>query len=174
MDGVLAIAFVALLVAALLLLRQAERQRRRTGLPQGRVIYADTGARSRVERPLFSRRYRLTGKPDYLLDDGGEIIPVEVKSGKAPPQPYPSHVLQLAAYCLLVEETYNACPSYGVIRYRDQAFAVDFTPELEDWLLLTLNEMREGFSASNVPRNHGNAAQCAACGYRPYCDQSLA
>ncbi len=172
MGGLIAV-FVVLLVAGLLLLRRADRQRQCAGLPQGRVFYADTGARRRVERPLFSRRYRLTGKPDYLLDDDGEIVPVEVKSGAAPSQPYPSHVLQLAAYCLLVEETYDVRPSYGIIRYRDQSFTVDFTPQLEAWLSSTLDEMRQDAEADDVPRSHDNPAQCAACGYRPFCDQSL-
>lgn len=171
--GGLIIAFLALLLAGLLLQRLSRRQRQRTGLPQGRVIYTDTGAWDRVERPLFSRRYRLTGKPDYLLDDYGEIVPVEVKSGASPQQPYPSHVLQLAAYCLLVEETYDARPSYGLVHYRDQTFAVEFTPELEDRLLATLDEMRQDAKADDAPRSHDNPAQCAACGYRPYCDQSL-
>jgi CRISPR-associated exonuclease Cas4 len=167
------VVFVVLLLAGLWLLRRAGRQRRRSGLPPGRVIYADTGAWQRVERPLFSRRHRLTGKPDYLLQDGDEIIPVEIKSGAAPPQPYPSHVLQLAAYCLLVAETYGARPSYGIVRYRDQTFAVDFTAHLETWLLDTLDEIRQDAAADDVPRSHDNPAQCAACGYRPFCNQSL-
>jgi CRISPR-associated exonuclease Cas4 len=172
MSGLIVV-FVALLLVGLLLLRQADRGRRHIGLPQGHVIYADTGAWGRVERPLFSRRYRLTGKPDYLLDDDGEIIPVEVKSSGTPSQPYPSHVLQLAAYCLLVEEAYDVRPSYGIIRYPDQTFAVNFTSHLEAWLLSTLDEMRHDAKADDVPRSHDNPGQCAACGYRPSCDRSL-
>ena len=174
MGGLLILIFIVLLAIGLWLLQQSEQQRQRTGLPPGRVIYADTGAWNRVDHPLFSRRYKLTGKPDYLLEKDGEIVPVEVKSGAAPPQPYPSHVLQLAAYCLLVEETYDACPSYGLIHYRDQTFAVDFTTELQNRLLDTLDDMRHHAQTDDVPRSHNNPAQCAACGYRPYCDQSLA
>ena len=173
MGGFLFVVFVLLLVVGLSLLRQANRGRQRVGLPQGRIIYTDTGAWKRLERPLFSRRHRLTGKPDYLLDDEDEMVPVEVKSGAAPSQPYPSHLLQLAAYCLLVEETFGACPSYGIIRYRDRTFAVDFTAELEDWLLSNLDEMRHNAIAKDVSRSHDNPAQCAACGYHPFCDQSL-
>lgn len=172
MGGILIIAFVILLAVGLLLLRQANQQQERTGLPQGRVIYADTGAWERVERPLFSHRYRLTGKPDYVLQDGDEIIPVEVKSGAAPVQPYASHVLQLAAYGLLVKETYGVHSSYGIIRYHDQTFAVGLA-DLEDRLLTTLDDMRQDAWADDVPRSHNNPAQCAACGYRPFCDQSL-
>jgi len=169
----LLIAFLVLLLAAGLLLRRASQGQRQAGLPQGRVIYADTGAWRRTERPLFSHQHRLTGKPDYLVDDGGEIIPVEVKSGVAPPQPYPSHVLQLAAYGLLVEEAFGMRPSYGIVRYRDRTFAVDLTPGLADRLFSTLGEMRQQAKVGDVPRSHDNPAQCAACGYRPFCDQSL-
>ena len=173
MSGLLITAFILLLAAGLALLRLAGQQHERSGLPQGKVIYADTGAWSRVERPLYSRHYQLTGKPDYLVQEKNEIVPVEVKSGAAPPQPYPSHILQLAAYSLLVEETYNTRPSHGLIRYRDQTFAVDYTPELEDWLLDTLENIRHDALIDDLPRSHDNPAQCAACGYRPFCDQSL-
>ncbi len=174
MGGLVVVLIVLLLLAGLWLLRQAGRQRQRSGLPQGRVIYADTGAWNRVERPLFSSRHRLTGRPDYLLRDKRRIIPVEVKSGAAPLQPYPSHILQLAAYGLLVQQAYHAPPPYGLIHYRDRTFAVDLTPELQAWLLETLDEMRQAAVARDVSRSHDNPAQCAACGYLPFCDQSLA
>ena len=73
-----------LLGGGLLLLKRARRLHEQTGLPQGRVIYADTGAWNRCEKPLFSRRYLLTGRPDYLVEDGRARIPVEVKSTSSP------------------------------------------------------------------------------------------
>ena len=173
MAGILLLAFMALLMVGLLLLRSSERQRQRTGLPRGQVIYADTGAWDHVERPLFSHRHRLAGRPDYLLKDNHEIIPVEVKSGRGPLQPYRSHVLQLAAYCLLVEETYQVRPTHGVIHYDDKTFAIDYTPELEHWLLSTLDEICQDAEEDDVPRSHENSGQCMACGYRLFCDQSL-
>src|SRR6185503_21030995 len=85
-----------------------------SGLPQGRVVYVDTGAWGRLEKPLFSQRLQLTGKPDYLVRDGEKVVPVEVKSGRAPADgPYESHVFQLAAYCALVTEAYGHRPAYG-------------------------------------------------------------
>ena len=55
--------------------------------------------------PLYASGANLAGKPDYLVRRWRYVLPVEVKSGPAPAEPYRSHVLQLAAYCLLVEET---------------------------------------------------------------------
>jgi CRISPR-associated exonuclease Cas4 len=169
----MALWFLGLLVLGLLLLWLARRGRARSGLPQGRVVYSDTGGWDRLERPLFSRDLALTGKPDYLVADGADIIPVEVKSGCAPTQPHGSHVLQLAAYCLLVEECYGRQPPYGIVKYDDRAFEVDYTPELEEELLEILEDMQMDLAEGDAPRDHEEARRCRACGYREQCDESL-
>lgn len=165
--------FIILLAAGLLLLWLARHSRTRSGLPRGRVIYTDTGGWQRLERPLFSRELSLTGKPDYLVADGDDVIPVEVKSSRAPAQPYLSHTLQLAAYCLLVEECYGRRPPYGIVKYADRAFEVDYTPELEDELLATLDDMRDDLDHDDAPRSHDDPARCQSCGYRQHCTQAM-
>ena len=134
----------------------------------------DTGAWDRCERPLFSRRQRLTGRPDYLVRSGEDLIPVEVKSGAAPEQPYAAHVLQLAAYCLLVEEQEGRAPPHGILKYGDRAFEIDYTPRLRAELLHALEALRRDRHARDVDRNHHQPARCQGCGYRDHCDQSLA
>ena len=165
--------FFVLLGLGLLMLWLSRRGRARSGLPQGRVVYTDTGGWGRLERPLFSHALRLTGKPDYLVADGADVIPVEVKSRRAPAQPYPSHTLQLAAYCLLVEQCYGRRPPYGIVKYADRTFEVDYTPELEDELLATLDQMRADLADGDAPRSHDKPHRCRACGYRQQCDQCL-
>jgi CRISPR-associated exonuclease Cas4 len=165
--------FFFLLALGLLLLWLARRGRARSGLPQGRVVYTDTGGWNRLERPLFSREFLLTGKPDYLIADGADVIPVEVKSSRAPAQPYPSHLLQLAAYCLLVEECYRRRPPYGIVKYADRAFEVEYTPELEDELLKILDRMRTDLADGSAPRSHEEPRRCQACGHYDQCDQRL-
>lgn len=171
---ILLICALLLFGGGLFLLRRARRLQRQTGLPQGRVVYADTGAWNRCEKPLFSRRYLLTGRPDYLVDDRGVTIPVEVKSTLAPPSPYRSHVLQLAAYCLLVEETVGWPPPYGIIKYRDQTYAIEYTAQLRDELLSILAEMRQDLVADHVGPSHANPNRCRSCGYRKECEERLA
>jgi CRISPR-associated exonuclease Cas4 len=165
--------FLGLLALGLLLLWLARRGQARTGLPQGRVIYADMGNWNQLERSLFSRDFLITGKPDYLVADGADVIPVEVKSGRAPARPYLTHVLQLAAYCLLVEECYKRRPPYGIVKYADRAFEVDYTDELEGELLATLDDMRDDLEAGEAPRYHDEVRRCRACGYYQYCEQRL-
>jgi CRISPR-associated exonuclease Cas4 len=155
------------------LLLRAAAARRQAGLPEGRVTYVDTGAWDRCERPLFSRQYRLTGRPDYLVKSGRDIIPVEVKSGAAPAQPYPAHVLQLAAYCLLVEAQEGRAPAYGILKYGDRAFEVDYTPALRGQLLRLIESIRRDLGARDVARSHDQPARCRGCGYQEQCDRRL-
>lgn len=164
---------LALFLLAVVLFWQSDRQRKAAGLPGGRVIYTDTRSWSKVEKPLFHQALGLTGKPDYLIQQNGQIIPVEVKSGRAPAAPYDSHIYQLASYCLLVEKTYGKRPSHGIIHYNDRNFAIDYTQELESKLLDILAEMKRDARKSEVPRSHEQPSRCARCGFRKVCDQSL-
>jgi CRISPR-associated exonuclease Cas4 len=170
-----------LLLAALVLgglgmwlLIRALATRADAGLPAGRVTYVDTGAWNRCEQPLFSSRYRLTGRPDYLVQSREGIVPVEVKSGGAPEQPYAAHILQLAAYCLLVEEQEGRAPAYGIIKYDDRAFEVDYSDALRAELLRVIDSIRRDLGAQDVARSHDEAARCRGCGYQQQCDQRLA
>ncbi len=149
-----------------------------TGLPRGQVVAADTGSWQPVSAPLVSRRHGLIGRPDYLVRvrEGNQVyhIPVEVKSAPAPPEPYPGHVLQLAAYCLLVEEVHRTHPPYGILHYRDRTFRIPFTDALRRQVLATAAALRAARRASEVHRSHQDPARCRACGYRQACgDQAL-
>ena len=167
--------FVALilLLAGLVALRLSRRDRMKTGLPAGTVVYSDTGAWQRVEQPLRSRRYGIVGKPDYLMqiDHGGgqKTIPVEVKSRRRPASPYESHILQLGAYCLLVEDLHKERPPYGLLRYADATIEIPFTDALRWQVLEAAAAIRQAWEASNVHRQHNEPARCASCGYRRGC-----
>jgi CRISPR-associated exonuclease Cas4 len=144
------------------------------GLPEGKVIYNDGRAWFGNDDVLVAADLRLAGKPDYLIQEpDGMIVPVELKSAKAPSEPHEGHILQLAAYCLLVTENYGVRPDYGIIQYNDRAFQVDYTDDLEEDLLDLLAEMREDLFASNVDRDHNDWARCARCGVRGGCSQRL-
>jgi CRISPR-associated exonuclease Cas4 len=164
---------LVLIFIAIIFFWQSNRQRQAAGLPGGRVIYTDTRGWGKLEKPLFYAALELTGKPDYLVQQNGEIIPVEVKSGRAPEAPYDSHIYQLASYCLLVEKTYGKRPPYGIIHYETRDFAVDYTQELEQSLLELLTEMKRDQHKIDVPRSHEQAVRCKRCGFRKVCDQKL-
>ena len=71
-------------------------------IQDGKIIYSDLNMPA---KPLFSKRYRISGKPDYIIKKDGHQIPVEVKTGQYH-EPKKNHVFQLAAYCQILEENY--------------------------------------------------------------------
>jgi CRISPR-associated exonuclease Cas4 len=170
MEFILAL---SLAVVALFLLWLGARQQRASGLPAGRVIYTDPRLIGPPERPFYDAESMLTGKPDYLVEDKGTIIPVEVKSGWAPPEPHEGHIYQLLAYCLLVERATGKRPPYGILRYRNRSFAVDYTREGEQELLRLLEEMHEAGRARELHRSHEDPRRCLHCGYRSTCEEKL-
>jgi CRISPR-associated exonuclease Cas4 len=160
--------FVAVLVFWL-----AHHQRLSTGLPAGKVIYQDTDRWQRQEKPLYDPQSGLTGKPDYLVEENGFYIPVEVKSSRTPPVPYESHIYQLAAYCMLVERSTGVRPPYGILHYSERTFSIDYTPALEHELETILSSIRSQKQQRAVDRSHQQPARCVHCGYRNICDQRL-
>lgn len=163
---------LALLLLAILALIGGLRLRRATGLPWSPVVYQDTGGRA-PEQPLVARKLGLVGKPDYLLDVRGHLIPVEVKPGRHAPRPYESDLAQLAAYCLLVEETSGVAPPYGLLRYAEQTFRLEYTPHVRQEVLALLDEMRAALESQACPRSHDDSRRCWSCGFFEQCDEAL-
>jgi CRISPR-associated exonuclease Cas4 len=162
-----------LLFLALMLFVLAGRLRTNSQLPEGEVVYSDTGAWKRNDQVLYSKKYRLSGKPDYLIRHKNSLVPVELKSGRAPAKPHAGHVLQLAAYCLLAEEALGKPVREGIIQYGDTQHVVAYDAELQDKLLATLQSMRADLTAGDDSRNHQEPRRCRSCGVREACDQRL-
>lgn len=175
MSGLpLAVVLLLLFLAAVLWYRGREMYQE-SGLPTGQVIYTDTGAWRANNDVLHVAELRLVGKPDYLVEQhDGTVIPVEIKSSPAPETPWEGQVLQLAAYCLLVEVNYGVRPPYGILQYKDRAFAVDYTADLEADLLDLLDEMRATREEFDPEPDHADRRRCQACGVRDACDRRLA
>jgi CRISPR-associated exonuclease Cas4 len=166
---------VLLLICALLARSAALRARERAPLPHGKVVYSDTDQDGRPAKTLISWQLGLKGRPDYLVKTAEGIVPVELKSTSFPRsgRPYEAHVMQLACYCLLCEETMDAHVPYGLIRYRDGEVRVEYTPELRVRLLLLLEEIRGARALPVLHRNHSQARRCTGCGFRDICSEAL-
>lgn len=144
-----------------------------SGLPSGRILYSDPQLLGKVEKPFFDSNLMLTGKPDYLINQEGNLIPVEVKSSFGPQEPYASHVFQLLAYCLLVESNTGQRPPYGILKYRNRTFAIDYTESQEQALIELLEDLRLDERSGECDRSHEETARCGRCGFRSICEQRL-
>src|SRR5262245_19692053 len=170
------IPFGALLLLAfgLLLLAVSRRFGRKSGMPQGEVIYED--ASGQTQEPFISKRLLMAGKPDYLIKDrNGDLIPVEVKSSNAPRagRPYESHLMQLAAYFLLLEDVLQQPVPYGLIRYRNRTLRVANTDDLRARLMDVIAQMRRLMAREVARRTHNRAQRCSRCSVAHACDERL-
>lgn len=92
---------------------------------------------------LYSETLNLVGRPDYLIREKEKIIPVEVKTGKTPVFPHRNHVMQLMAYCYLVEENWGTRPPGGYIRYPEGEYKVAYTDNAKQELEKLVAEVSE-------------------------------
>jgi CRISPR-associated exonuclease Cas4 len=169
-PGVPVTPLVVLLIVALLLfasLRQLSRHERKAlGIGTAVIVSADD---SELVAPILrSARYGLVGRPDHLVRIGRTLIPVEQKPSAHRVQS--SHVLQVAAQCLLVYEVYGVRPPYGLLvlagGVREQ---IQFTPSLERRLLETMSQMRQLLNSGVDPGPRWVAQKCRRCGFRRTC-----
>jgi CRISPR-associated protein Cas4 len=163
------IAAILLVAATLVYARLGLLQRRRRssiGLTGSAVLAADD---SRIDLPtLRSERLGLVGRPDQLVRIDGRVIPVEQKPRAW--RVHDSHVMQLAAECLLVGEVYGVRPPYGLLVLANgQQHRVTFTRELEQRLLETLARMNALLESNQEPGPRWLGGRCKACGYFSRC-----
>jgi CRISPR-associated exonuclease Cas4 len=177
-DIVIVYVVILLLVLSVVLLlasrkesTSAKKARKEYGIPRGKVIYTDL---NRPARPLFSRKFLIAGKPDYIVKDEqtNALIPVEVKSGNAK-KPHWGHVLQLAAYCLLIEEAYSIRVPYGLLVYADgKQHQIKFDDALRSKVISMADEMRRCLKKSGVTKGNRFERRCLSCSVRGDCSQA--
>ena len=158
----LLILFIAVLAWA-----RAEAHIVHSGIPGGWIVLQDTDRRRLLTRPLVSERYRLIGKPDYLVETADGLIRPYPKTG-----PRVADLMQLMAYCVLVEDKFRTRPPHGIIAYADRYALVPYTPQQRETVLNLVNEIA-GAEACAPHRNHRQHARCRRCGYQSVCDEAL-
>jgi CRISPR-associated exonuclease Cas4 len=161
---------VVLLLGAVLLYAAiaywSRRERAALGIRNGAIVAADDSALGAPT--LRSERYGLVGRPDQLVRRDGKLIPVEQKPTARRAQP--SHVLQVAAQCLLVQEVYGLRPPYGLLVLAGGVQTrVPFTAELEQRLLAMMEQMHSELRTDSEPGARWVAAKCQACGFNETC-----
>lgn len=148
---------------------RAERLRSDTDV-YGKVVYVGEGEGG--DGVLRSRQTELTGRPDFVLEREEGFVPVEVKTGRTPRGPLFSHIVQVAAYCYLLEEQGRKVP-YGILRYSNAEHEIEFDENLRSVLLSKLEEMRACQRGAAVHRNHGREGKCRSCSRREMCPERL-
>jgi CRISPR-associated exonuclease Cas4 len=167
-----------LLALALLILLINERRSQRwrlveerqlaLGLPAGELVYEDADGQG---EPLSSSQYPLVGKPDYVVQlPDGRPVPIELKLGvQDATAPYSNHAVQIAAYCLILEDYFEQPPTHGILRYADREFTVEYTPAMRRKVIRLLSEMERCSEQQPPPLLRQRAAKCRLCAFQPIC-----
>ena len=128
---------------------------------------------SREGKEMESEKYGLRGKPDYIIKVGDEYIPVEQKSMEAN-HPRFSHVMQVTAYCMIIEDIYGKPPPYGIIKYSNRQFKIPYEERWKNIVMKIRKNMLRDMEKGVAHRNHNNARKCATCARREHCPERLA
>jgi len=169
LAGLLIVVAATLLALAFRIRCMVQNEKRTYGIPEGLILYSDLNVPA---EPMFSKRFRLVGKPDYIVQNEDRYIPVEVKSG-GQPHPQHNHVLQLAAYCQILEDVSGTFVPEGILVYNNVPYTIAFDPQLRFELASVMNLMRTSLYDGVVMRNHQEPGRCKRCSLRRYCDDRM-
>ena len=136
---------------------------------KGKIEYIDMGK----AKAFKSEKYGLIGRPDYVIKIDDKVIPVEEKKGRTPKGPLFSHILQIAAYCLLIEEETGKAPPYGLLKYPEHEHEIEYNEDLKKVLLEKLEEIREAMRTGEAHRNHNRPGKCVNCSRKDACPEKL-
>ena len=132
-------------------LQRASRFRKKHGVRKGQISYADKLDGS--GDPLVSKTHNISGAPDYILTTESSLVPVEIKTGRTPKGPLFSHILQIAVYCLLIEDKYKHAPTHGIIKYSEAEHEIEYNEDMRKLVLSKLEEMRSIIRTGDAHRN---------------------
>lgn len=118
---------------------------------------------------LESEKLGLKGKIDVLDLGNEQVVPVERKRAESGDY-YRSDELQLAGYCLLLEEHLDEPIHEGAIYLyeTDQRMHIPITENHRETVCEQIEAMRS-MSVESVPPLTNNRKKCEACSAREYC-----
>lgn len=147
-----------------------KKQKEKHKIQSGEITYSDL---NKPAKPFFSNRYKIAGKPDYIVRTGNSYIPVELKTGRRN-EPQKNHIYQLAAYCQLLEENYGDFVPYGILVYNNTyQYKIPFDPKIRFELENTIKKMRNLLKTGKFVRNHNEPNRCKNCSMAMYCQDKL-
>lgn len=146
----------------------ASRKKKEAGFPKDSETVSIDGSRTMAVREYISEIQGLAGKPDALILEAGNIIPVERKP--LAKKVRDRYIAQLLVYMRLVEEFEGKKPPYGYLILGPQCRKVKIynSDEKQAWLSSLLDEMREiALGKATVPTPQ--IKKCSGCEVKNYC-----
>lgn len=114
----------------------------------------------------------ISGKVDQVLVYPDSVVPIEIKSGKAPKEgAWENHKVQLAAYVLLLEKTFNFDIPAGYVKYVDENISrrIEINAFLKDKVRGLIKDVQDLLASKKLPKRDANENKCAKCGLKKIC-----
>lgn len=124
-----------------------------------------------------SPRLGLSGQIDLVVESGEgdtrRLTPVDFKLSRRKPGHH--FHLQLAAYALLLEETWQAPAPEGYLYLipRKESIRVEITTRLRRAVTKQVDEIRQMLEAGRMPDPTSRRGQCVNCEFRRFCNDVL-
>jgi CRISPR-associated exonuclease Cas4 len=126
-----------------------------------------------VEFWMESRSLGLRGKVDRIEIEDGAYFPVKIITGTPPVKGvWKSHAMQLVAYAILMEETFQKEIRVGFVDYVlvGERKPVMISQEMREEFYNTFNEMESMMLEGYVPEATPSGKKCKKCEYREFCE----
>ncbi|AUX08204.1 CRISPR-associated protein Cas4 [Halalkaliarchaeum desulfuricum] len=122
-----------------------------------------------TERYFRSDSLGLHGKIDLIESDRGTLTPIERKRAESGDY-YPSDEVQIAAYCMLLEDAIDEAVNVGYIYLysTDERHAIHITGKHRSAVQTIIDRIRS-MSINSIPSFTNNTNKCNGCSAREYC-----
>ncbi|MBW3001758.1 CRISPR-associated protein Cas4 [Candidatus Woesearchaeota archaeon] len=114
----------------------------------------------------------ISGKVDQVLVYPDSVVPIEIKSGKAPKEgAWENHKVQLAAYALLLENAFKISIPAGYVKYVDESVSrrIEINAFLKDQVKELVKSVNFMLKSRQLPKKADNPNKCEKCGLRNIC-----
>ncbi|MBN2458612.1 CRISPR-associated protein Cas4 [Candidatus Woesearchaeota archaeon] len=143
----------------------------KTGL-LGEELWLELIPKIKSEYAVRSEPLQLSGVIDQILVTQERLVPVELKTGKAPREGlWPGHRIQLAAYVMLLEDRFNMNINEGILRYldSDESRTLMMNPFIRQEVIDIRIKVENLLAALDIPAKLENDNRCGKCGLKEDC-----
>ena len=138
----------------------------------GMDLWENLTPKIKSEYKVSAPELELSGKIDQVLVYPDGVVPIELKSGKAPKEgAWDNHKVQLAAYALLLENIFKIDVKSGYVKYVDENVSrrVEINPFLRDQVKSLIRQVKDLLDSKNLPNKCKNENKCTKCGLKKIC-----
>lgn len=151
---------------------RSRKKRQQFGTAKGTIAVSVDGSKSLPVRNYVSEIQGLAGRPDAVIIEDGNFVPIERKP--LAKKIRDRHIAQLLVYMRLVEEFEGKKPPYGylILGKNARKIKIENSPERQAWLQGIIDNMR-GILAGGPPKPDPHPKKCARCIARNQCQYKM-